>query len=263
MQTSAQTAVSIDNSSSLVGSVESQDINSLRRAFKLQEWLERNARGGTRYIENILTHFGVKSSDARLQRPEYLGGSRGNMVISEVLSTADTENSPVGQMAGHGISMTAGNEFSYYCEEHGWIIGIINVQPVTAYQQGLHKSLNRNDRLEYYWPSFANIGEQEVKRSELYVSDQDNDVTFGYIPRYAEYKYMNSRVAGEMRGNLSFWHLGRIFDQPPVLNQEFIESNPSTRIFAVEDQNVDHIYAHIFNNVKAQRKMPVFGTPML
>jgi len=257
---STGTRFNVDNSSQLYGTAEAADINSLRRAFRLQEWLERNARGGTRYIESILAHFGVKSSDARLQRPEYLGGSKGRMVISEVLSTAET-TLPVGNMAGHGISVSGGNEFKYSVEEHGWIIGIISVTPETAYQQGLHRSLHKLDRLDYFWPTFANIGEQEVKNIELYANGTDCGDTFGYVPRYAEYKFLNSRVAGEMKTNLDYWHLGRIFAAEPNLNGSFIQCDPSTRIFAVEDPTVDNIYGHIFNNIKAIRKMPKYGTP--
>jgi hypothetical protein len=265
LRESGGNGINIDNSASLKAktselTAEAADINSLRRAFRLQEWLERNARGGTRYIESILAHFGVKSSDARLQRPEYLGGSKGKMVISEVLSTAET-TAPVGQMAGHGISVSGGNEFSYKVEEHGWIIGLISVTPDTAYQQGLHRSLDKFDRLDYYWPTFANIGEQEVKAKEIYASSEFGDTVFGYVPRYAEYKYMNSRVAGEMKTSLDYWHLGRIFAEEPNLNGDFISCEPSTRIFAVEDPDVDNIYAHIFNNIKAIRKMPKYGTP--
>jgi len=242
------------------------DINTLRRAFKLQEWLERNARGGTRYIENILAHFGVKSSDARLQRPEYIGGTKGRMSISEVLSTADTSDNPngvnVGYMGGHGISVSGGNTFRYRAEEHGWIIGIINVQPVTAYQQGLHRMFTREDRLDYFWPSFANIGEQEVFLKELWAEGTaaEAEETFGYVPRYAEYKYMNSRVAGEMKSSLDFWHLGRKFAAKPLLNSSFVESDPSTRIFAVQS-GAHNIYAHIYNNIRAVRKMPKYGNP--
>jgi hypothetical protein len=254
------TRYNIDNSSQLVGTAEAADINSLRRAFRLQEWLERNARGGTRYIESILAHFGVKSSDARLQRPEYLGGSKGKMVISEVLSTAET-TLPVGNMAGHGISVSGGNEFKYSVEEHGWIIGLISVTPDTAYQQGVHRSLLKLNRLDYFWPTFANIGEQEVKNIELYAAGDDLGDTFGYVPRYAEYKFLNSRVAGEMRTSLDYWHLGRKFTSKPNLNGAFIQCEPSTRIFAVEDPSVDNIYGHIFNNIKAIRKMPKYGTP--
>jgi hypothetical protein len=254
------TRYNIDNSSQLSGTAEAADINSLRRAFRLQEWLERNARGGTRYIESILAHFGVKSSDARLQRPEYLGGSKGKMVISEVLSTAET-TLPVGNMAGHGISVSGGNEFRYNVEEHGWIIGLISVTPETAYQQGLHRSLHKLNRLDYFWPTFANIGEQEVKNIEIFADGNDLGDTFGYVPRYAEYKFLNSRVAGEMRTSLDYWHLGRKFTAKPNLNGAFIKCEPSTRIFAVEDPEVDNIYGHIFNNIKAIRKMPKYGTP--
>jgi hypothetical protein len=254
------TRFNVDNSSQLYGTAEAADINSLRRAFRLQEWLERNARGGTRYIESILAHFGVKSSDARLQRPEYLGGSKGKMVISEVLSTAET-TLPVGNMAGHGISVSGGNEFKYSVEEHGWIIGLISVTPETAYQQGVHRSLLKLNRLDYFWPTFANIGEQEVKNVELFAGGNETGETFGYVPRYAEYKFLNSRVAGEMRTSLDYWHLGRKFATKPNLNGAFIQCDPSTRIFAVEDPEVDNIYGHIFNNIKAIRKMPKYGTP--
>ncbi|WNK15089.1 MAG: major capsid protein [Microvirus sp.] len=262
--------IAYDPRGTLVVDVQSDatDINTLRRAFKLQEWLEKNARGGTRYVENILAHFGIKSSDARLQRPEYIGGSKQNMVISEVLATAENTEAgvAVGQMAGHGISVGGGNRFNYRCEEHGYIIGFINVQPVTAYQDGLHRSFSRFSRLDYAWPTFANIGEQEVLQKEVKARvavNTDPDRVFGYVPRYSEYKFMNSRVSGEMRSSLNFWHLGRIFANDPALNEVFISAFPSTRIFAVTDENTDHIYAHIFNNISAVRKLPKYGIPQI
>ncbi len=252
---------------------EAASINTLRRAFRLQEWLEKNARAGTRYIELIKSHFGVKSSDARLNRPEYIGGSTQNMVISEVLSTAQTVDQasndvPVGQMAGHGISVGGGKNFSYKAEEHGFILGMMSVMPETAYQQGLPRMLNRPDRLDYYWPSFANIGEQAIQNKELYVapangSGDDPEGTFGYIPRYSEYKFVNSRVAGDMKGNLSYWHLGRIFTSLPPLNADFIECVPSKRIFAVTEENEDSIYAHVYNKITAIRPMPKYGVPTI
>lgn len=248
---------------------EAADINTLRRAFRLQEWLERNARGGTRYIENILAHFGVRSSDARLQRPEYLGGSKQDMVISEVLSTANTETategSPVGQMSGHGISVGGGKGFTYRAEEHGIIMGLINVQPTTAYQQGIHKMFSRFDRLDYYWPSFANIGEQEILNKEIYAFADPGELngTFGYIPRYSEYKFQNNRVAGELRDTLNYWHLGRIFNDLPMLNETFVEADPSTRIFSVTDPDEDHIVAHVYHKISALRKMPKYGIPTI
>ena len=142
----------------------------------------------------------------------------------------------------------------------------MNVQPVTAYQQGLHRSFSRFDRLDYGWPTFANIGEQEIKNKELIADlpiSTDPDGTFGYIPRYSEYKFMNSRVAGEMRDTLAFWHLGRIFTGTPLLNEDFISCVPSDRIFAVTDPGSDHVYAHIFNNVTAVRKLPRYGIPTI
>ncbi|AXL15372.1 major capsid protein [Microviridae sp.] len=246
---------------------EATTITTLRRAFMLQEWLELNARGGTRYIENIEAHFNVMSSDKRLQRPEYIGGGRQNMIISEVLSTAQTQNAdnsisnPVGQMAGHGISAGGSKSFNYKAEEHGFIIGIINVQPVTAYQQGIHKKFSRETNLDYFWPKFQHIGEQEVYNKELYAEHTNPDGVFGYIPRYAEYKFENSRVAGKMRTDLDFWTLARIFDNDPALNSDFIECNPSRRIFAVTDPDEDTIYAHIYNNITASRLMAKYGIP--
>lgn len=244
---------------------DATDINTLRRAFKLQEWLERNARGGTRYVENILAHFGVKSSDARLQRPEYIGGDTQLMTIGEVLATAqsDDESVAVGTMAGHGISVGGGNRFSYRAEEHGYIIGIVSVRPDTAYQDGLHRHFSRFDRLDYAWPTFANIGEQEVLQKEVYMKAVSPNATFGYVPRYAEYKFMNSRVAGEFRNTLAYWHLGRVFSTNPALNEEFVSCLPDTRIFAVTDPGEDHIFAHVFNNITAIRKLPKYGIPQI
>jgi hypothetical protein len=243
--------------------IEPTTINDLRRAFRLQEWLEKNARGGTRYIENILTHFGVKSSDARLQRPEYITGVKSPVVISEVLQTGQSDTTPQGNMAGHGISVSSGRAGSYFCEEHGYIIGIMSVMPKTAYQQGIPKTFLKNDSLDYFWPSFANIGEQPVTKNELYAYTSNANDTFGYVPRYAEYKYMPSRVAGEFRTTkLDFWHLGRIFDTEPNLNQNFVECNPTTRVFAVEDVEGDHLYCHVLNKIRAIRPMPKYGTPM-
>jgi hypothetical protein len=240
-------------------------INDLRRAMRLQEWLEKNARGGTRYTENILMHFGVKSSDARLQRPEYITGIKSPIVISEVLNTTgQADGLPQGNMAGHGIGVTSGKYGKYFCEEHGYIIGVMSVMPKTAYQQGIPRTYLKKDTLDYFWPSFANIGEQEVQNQELYAYTSTAEDTWGYVPRYAEYKYMPSRVAGEFRTSLDYWHLGRKFATQPALNQTFIECDPAAtkRIFAVEE-GADSLYCHVYNKIKAVRPMPKFGTPML
>jgi len=246
--------------------VEPTTINDLRRAYRLQEWLEKNARGGTRYIESILSHFGVKSSDARLQRPEYITGVKTPVVISEVLNTSGTQDQlPQGNMAGHGIAVSSGKSGSYYAEEHGYIIGIMSVMPKTAYQQGIPRTYLKKDPLDYYWPSFANIGEQEVQVQELYAYTDNKLDTFGYVPRYAEYKYMPSRVAGDFRTSLDYWHLGRIFDNEPTLSQEFIECrvDETERIFAVTDPDVQKLYCHVLNKIKAVRPMPKYGTPTI
>lgn len=250
---------------------ESVLVTTLRRALALQRWFETNAVAGTRYIESMWAHFQQKSSDARLNRPEFIGRQTQNMVISEVLSTAQTSENgsdtilnPVGQMAGHGISVGGGKPMRYHAEEHGWIIGIINVQPITSYQQGIARKWSREDSEEYFWPTFQDIGEQAVKVKELWnggVSQTDLEETFGYIPRYSEYKYEAGRVSGEMRTTLDDWHLARQFATKPTLNKDFINCDPSRRIFAVTDPNVDTIYAHIFLKVNAIRKMKKHSSP--
>ena len=242
--------------------IESTTINDLRRAFRLQEWLEKNARGGTRYIENILMHFGVRSSDKRLQRPEYITGLKTPVIISEVLNTSATAEEPQGNMAGHGVAVSTGKYGNYFCEEHGYIIGIMSVMPQPAYQQGIPKTYLKNDPLDFFWPSFAHIGEQPVTNNELYGYTATGADTFGYVPRYAEYKYQPSRVAGEFRNILDYWHLGRIFATQPALNQAFIECTPEQceRIFAVQDGE-DNLFCQIMHKIKAVRPMPKFGTP--
>lgn len=238
-------------------------INDLRRAFRLQEWLEKNARGGTRYIENILMHFGVKSSDKRLQRPEYITGVKTPVVISEVLNTTGQDGGlPQGNMAGHAVSVTSGKYGTYFCEEHGYIIGVMSIMPKTAYQQGIPKTYLKNDPLDFFWPSFAHIGEQPVTNNEIFAYTPYANDTFGYVPRYAEYKFAPSRVAGDFRTTLDYWHLGRIFATPPALNGTFIECTPEQcdRIFAVQSEE-DYLYCHVLNKIRAVRPMPKFGTP--
>lgn len=242
--------------------VGSTSINDLRRAFRLQEWLEKMARGGSRYIETILMHFGVKSPDARLQRPEYITGVKSPIVISEVLNTTGTTDAPQGTMAGHGISVNGGKYGSYYVYEHGYIMGIASVMPKTAYQQGIPKHfLKTQDPIELFWDSFAHLGEQPVLNKELYQQHTDPNGTFGYVPRYAEYKFENNKVSGQMRQSLDFWHAGRIFQVEPNLNEAFIQCTPDQmdRIFAVGGG--DAIIMHVLNRVTAARKMPKYGTP--
>jgi len=248
------------------GSLEagSTTITDLRRAMRLQTWLERNAVAGTRYKEGLLAHFGVMSDDARLQRPEYITGTVSPVIISEVLNnTGELDGLPQGNMAGHGVSVTTGGYGKYFCKEHGWIIGIMSVMPLPAYQQGIPRHFLRSDKFDYFWPEFAHIGEQEVFNKEIYVGHSQPDQPFGYVPRNAEYRFTPSRVAGDFKKSLSYWHLGRIFDSEPNLNQQFIECDPGKRIFAVEDPNQDSLYVQVLNKVNAIRPLPKFGTPMI
>lgn len=245
--------------------VEATTINDLRRAFRLQEWYERQARGGTRYIEQILAHYGVKSSDARLQRPEYITGAKSPISISEVLQTSETtEAAPQGNMSGHGISVTSGNYGKYFVEEHGFIIGIMSILPKPQYIDGVPKMfLKVNDPFDIYWPEFANIGEQVITYKEVMQSHDTPDGEFGYIPRYAEYKFINNRIAGDFQDNLSAWVMGRSLSSDVALNQQFIECIPDYNVFAVTDPSVDHFYAHIYHKIRAIRPMPFFGTPTI
>ena len=243
--------------------VEPTTINDLRRAFRLQEWFEKQARGGTRYIEVILAHFGIKSSDARLQRPEYITGSKSPVTISEVLNSTGLEGElPQGNMAGHAVSVTTGNYGKYFAEEHGYIIGIMSVMPKTAYQNGIPKHfLKINDTYEFYWPEFANIGEQAIVNQEVHWEHAEPNGTFGYIPRYAEYKFINSRTAGDFTDSLSYWTMTRELTETVALNKEFIECTPTQDIFAVTDANVDKLYAHVYHKIRAIRPMPFYGNP--
>lgn len=215
------------------GSLEAGNttINDLRLAYRLQEWLEKNARGGTRYAELIRSHFNVSPQDSRLQRSEYIVGTKNAIQISEVLNTTGTTDAPQGSMAGHGVQYAAGNWGKYFAQEHGYVIGIMSIMPKTAYQQGIPRHfLKYNDPTEVAWPTFANLGEQPVQNREImafYDSGTGSTETFGYMPRYMEYKNLHSRVAGEFRTSLDFWHMGRIFSKftPPVLNQESASTN--------------------------------------
>lgn len=241
-------------------------INDLRKAYKLQEWLEKNARGGTRYKESILAHFGVNSSDKRLQRPEYITGLKTPVIISEVLNTTGdiqgTTNTPQGTMTGHGVAVSAGGSDSYFVEEHGYIMGIMSVMPKTAYQQGIPKDFMKTDYLDFGFPEFAHLGEQPIDLNEIYAYNQAyGGEAWGYIPRYSEYKFMANRVCGDFRTSLNYWHMARIFATPPGLDEAFIVSDPTTRIFSVTDPTVQHLWIQVLHHIKALRPLPKYGTP--
>lgn len=245
-------------------------INELRRAIKAQEFLELSARGGSRYIEQIYSYFGVRSSDARLQRPEFLGGGKSAVMINDVLQTSQTtDSSPLATPSGHAVGVQNTHSFKYRCEEHGYILGLMTVMPDPSYQQGLPRVFQKFDRLDYYWPQFAHLGEQEILQSELYV-DMSTDgngananETFGYAPRYSEYKYIPNSVHGDFRDTLNFWHMGRIFSGPPRLNDSFLTNmSAADRPFAVTDSGIDKIWVNIHHNFKALRLMPKYGSPL-
>lgn len=247
-------------------------INDFRRANALQRWLERNARNGSRYVEQILSHFGIHPSDYRLQRPQYLGGGKQPFGISDVVQTSATaENeTALGTLAGRATGINSQFVFNETFEEHGIIIGLLSVLPRTSYQQGCSRHLQKFDRFDYAWPSFGNLGEQEVLNKELYCATiglsadvEANNAIFGYQSRYAEYKYTPDEVHGDFRSSLNYWHLGRIFANRPLLNNSFVTSDPSKRIFAVEDEGEDALLFDIYNNVTAVRCLPAYGTPTI
>ena len=260
--------------------VSSTAIIDLRNAFALQRYLEAMARGGSRYVEYLKVIFNVSSSDKRLQRPEFLGGYTQPVKFSEVLQTSASAyegqggepaiSTPQGTQAGHGVSIGSGTTISCNVEEHGFVIGVMSVTPVQAYQNGIHKMWFRSDRFDHYLPHFQHVGEQAILNKELFL-DTNRDVheqVFGYTPRYSEYKYMHSSVHGEFRDTLDFWHAGRKFSTQPNLNSDFIRIDQSAhnRIFAVPDDGTsktDHLYCHVINSVKAKRKMAVFANPGL
>ena len=238
-------------------------VSELRTAFSLQRWMEKMARGGARYIEQMLVMFGVKSSDSRLQRSEYLGGGRLPIQIAEVLQTSETNETPQGNMSGHGISSGMPAGFSRYFEEHGFVIGILSVLPRTGYFQGIPKIFSKFDRFDYFWPDFAHIGEQPVTKGELYaVQETVDEQVFGYQPRYSEYRYKSDVVRGDFRDSLLFWHMARKFDSQPSLNSSFVEANPTTRIYPVEDETYKKLLVTIYFDFKAIRPIPKFGNPI-
>ena len=242
-------------------------INELRQAFQIQKILERDARGGTRYTEIVRAHFGVTSPDARLQRPEFLGGGSTYVNINPVQQTSETNTSPQGNLAAFGTALAEGHGFSKSFTEHGVLMGIINVRADLTYQQGLERMWSRQSRFDYYWPALANIGEQEVLNQEIWAQafpNPQNSEAFGYQERYAEYRYKNSLITGRFRSDaastLDPWHLSQDFNVLPVLDQTFIEDTPPmARIKAVVSEP-DFICDTYFQ-VKCARPMPLYGVP--
>ena len=245
----------------------SATINDLREAFQIQKLYERDARGGTRYTEILQSHFGVTSPDARLQRPEYLGGGKQMINIHPVGQTSSTDSTtPQGNMSAFG-TMSASGGFSKAFTEHCLIIGLACVYADLTYQQGMPRMYSRRDRWDHYWPALAHIGEQAVLNKEIYTQGTSaDDNVFGYQERFAEYRYKNSQITGKFRSNYSTsldpWHLSQEFSALPVLNASFIaEDPPVDRVIAVPSE--PHIILDMFFDLKCARPMPTYSVPGL
>ncbi len=241
-------------------------INSLRQAFAVQRMLERDARGGTRYTEILRSHFGVVSPDARLQRPEYLGGRSTRVNINPVVQNSSTDStSPQGNLAAFGVVGSNTDVINRSFTEHGYIIGLVNLRADLTYQQGLNRMWSRRTRYDFFWPSLAHLGEQAVLNKEIYAqgTSTDEDV-FGYQERYAEYRYYPNEITGRFRSTysqpLDVWHLAQKFDSLPTLGPDFIVENPPLdRIVAVPSEP-DVLFDSVIS-IKAARPMPVYGVP--
>jgi hypothetical protein len=245
-------------------------INDLRQAFQIQKLYERDARGGTRYTEILRSHFGVVSPDARLQRPEYLGGGKTRINVNPVQqtsATADGSGTPQGNLSAYAVAVDTGHSFTKSFVEHGWIIGFVAVQSDLTYQQGLNRMWSRKARFDYYWPVFAHLGEQAILNKEIFVQGTAaDDEVFGYQERYAEYRYFPGIITGHMRSTsstpLDVWHLAEKFETAPQLNGAFIQdATPIERVVAVTDE--PPIILDAWFDLKCVRPMPVYSTPGL
>ena len=246
-------------------------INQLRMAFQLQKLYEKDARGGTRYTEMIRSHFGVTSPDARLQRPEYLGGKRIPININQVIqSSSSTDNSPQGNVAGQSLTSDKHGDFIRSFTEHGYIIGLAVARYEHTYQQGLNRLWSRKKRTDFYLPVLANIGEQAVLNKEIFAQGTaKDDEVFGYQEAWADYRYKPSIVTGEMRSNhnktLDSWHFADDYDALPSLSAAWIDEDraPVDRALAVQSSVANQIFADFYIQNQTTRPMPVYSIPGL
>lgn len=244
-------------------------INGLRTAFQMQKFYERLARGGTRYTEVLRSFFGVVSPDARLQRPEFLGSFTKMINVNPIAQTSATDNtSPQGNLSAYGVTAAKFHGFTKSFVEHGYIFGFVCARADLTYQQGINKMWLRSTVYDFYWPTFAHLGEQAIELREIYAQGSEADFNvFGYQERYAEYRYKPSQITGKFRssvtgGNLDVWHLSQYFKNAPTLNEEFITENPPIeRIVAVQDE--PEFLLDIGFRYTTVRPMPMFGTPGL
>lgn len=253
------------------GVAQAATINQLRLAFQIQKLYERDARGGTRYIEILKSHFGVTSPDARLQRPEYLGGNRIPININQIVQQSQTtDQSPQGNPVGLSLTTDTHSDFTKSFVEHGFVIGVMVARYDHTYQQGIERFWSRKTRFDYYWPVFANIGEQAVLNQEIYAQGNEKDKeAFGYQEAWADYRYKPSRVTGEMRSqyvqSLDVWHLADDYNSLPSLSDSWIREDSSNvnRVLAVSEQNANQLFADIYIQNRATRPLPMYSIPGL
>ncbi|AXH73022.1 MAG: major capsid protein [Microviridae sp.] len=250
-------------------------INQLRQSFAIQRLLERDARGGTRYVEALQARFGVRPQDARLQRPEYLGGGRTSVNISPIAQSSASgltgSATPLGNLAAMGTSVLRDNGFNHSFPEHGYVIGLISVRADLTYQQGLRKMWSRSTRYDFYEPVFSHLGEQTILNRELYCKGDgvaDDAAVFGYQERWAEYRYFPSMITSQFRstaaGTLDGWHLAQKFTSLPTLNTTFIQDTPPvSRVLAVTLTTPSQFYFDSFIDIKAARPLPMYSVPGL
>jgi hypothetical protein len=225
-----------------LSAASSATVTDLRRAFALQRFAEARARYGSRYSEYLKYAFGARNLDARLGRPEYLGGGKANLNVSEVLQTAPEAGGTsseygVGDLYGHGMGALRTNKYRRQFDEHGYVISLLSVRPKAVYQNGIDRTWLRQDREDFFVKELQHIGQQEIKLNELYADATNGDNTFGYQDRYREYREQQSRVSNNFRDTLNYWHLARNLSSAPTLNESFIECNPSKRVFNVQSEH--------------------------
>lgn len=246
-------------------------VNQLRQAFAVQRWYEKAARGGTRYTETILAHFGVTSPDSRMQRPEYLGGKRWRVNMDQVLQTSSTSTtSPQGNTAAYSLTCDNSSLFTHSCTEHCIIMGLMVVRTDHTYQQGLARKFSRKSIFDFYWPTFANLGEQAILNKEIYAQGTAaDDEVFGYQEAWAEYRYSPSRVSGAFRSNyaqpLDAWHYADYYKKQPILSSEWIDETRANinRTIAVQDELEDQFIGDILFKAEWTRPMPIYSIPGL
>jgi len=234
-------------------------VNDLRESLAIQRYQEARLRFGSRYTE-YLRYLGVKSSDARLQRPEYLGGGKQTIQFSEVLQTAEGTN-PVGMMRGHGIGAMRSNRWRRFFEEHGIVISMLSVKPRTVYMQSMNRSWFRQTKEDFWQKELEHIGQQEVAVKEIYAPSATPDGVFGYQDRYDEYRRQESRVTGEFADTLKYWHMARDLSSSPTLNASFVQSNPTTRVYAAT--SADQIYCMAMHSIQARRMVAKTGSSFI